>query len=232
VANDLVFTSTLTGEVVALSRKDGSVVWTSHLPGYSEAPLAIAGNTLLAGAGVPLTKTQHPVMVAYRLGAKGAVAPTPTRPGQGQPPGTTGALAADAAARTAILRLVAGLGSANSGFNFNGASNGRMVVSIPVGYKLTVKFGNAAVLTHSAVVTASANRTAVSFPPAFPGAATPNPTTGVGQGVLQTFTFTATKVGTYAIVCAVPGHAAAGMWDVLKVTQGGSASLSKGGGST
>jgi plastocyanin len=101
-----------------------------------------------------------------------------------------------------------------------------MDVSIPVGYKVTVKFINAAVLAHSAVVTAYANRTAASFPPAFPGAVTPNATTGVGQGVRQTFTFTATKIGTYAIVCAVPGHAAAGMWDVLKVTPGGSASLS------
>ncbi|HVA89140.1 MAG TPA: sulfocyanin-like copper-binding protein, partial [Chloroflexota bacterium] len=56
----------------------------------------------------------------------------------------------------------------------------------------------------------------------------PNASTGVGQGVQQTLTFTATKVGTYAIVCAVPGHAAAGMWDVLKVTQGGLASITTG----
>jgi hypothetical protein len=30
--------------------------------------LAIVGKTLLAGAGLPLTATQHPVVVAYRLG--------------------------------------------------------------------------------------------------------------------------------------------------------------------
>jgi plastocyanin len=101
-----------------------------------------------------------------------------------------------------------------------------MVVSIPVGYTVTVRFSNAAVLVHSAVVTASANRTAARFPPAFPGAATPNATTGVRQGIRQTFTFTATKVGTCAIVCAVPGHATAGRWAVLKVTPGGAASLS------
>ncbi|MGH2391095.1 MAG: sulfocyanin-like copper-binding protein, partial [Chloroflexota bacterium] len=202
--------------------------WTSHLPGYSEAPPAIVGNTLLAGLGVPLTKTQHPEVVAYRLGAKGRVAPTPTKPGHGQSP----ALTTDPAAHTATLRLVAGLGSANSGFNFDGASNGQLVVSIPVGYKLTVKFSNAAVPAHSAVVTAYANRTAAVFPPAFPGAATPNPTAGVGKGVQQTFTFTAAKVGTYAIVCAVPGHAAAGMWDVLKISQGGSPAISTEGGTT
>jgi outer membrane protein assembly factor BamB len=78
VSNDLVFTTTFNGEVVALSRKDGSIVWTAHLPAGSNATLAIAGNTLLAGAGVPLTKTQHPVVVAYRLGAKGRIAAATT----------------------------------------------------------------------------------------------------------------------------------------------------------
>ncbi len=71
VANDLVFTATLTGEIVALSRKDGSIVWAPHLPGYSESPPALVGNTLPAGLGIPLTKTRHPEMIAYRLGAKG-----------------------------------------------------------------------------------------------------------------------------------------------------------------
>jgi outer membrane protein assembly factor BamB len=77
VANDLVFTTTFTGEVVALSRKNGAIVWTTRLPAGSNATLAIVGSTLLAGAGLPLTKTQHPMVVAYRLGAKGRVAPTP-----------------------------------------------------------------------------------------------------------------------------------------------------------
>ena len=69
VANDVVFTTTLVGDVIALSRKDGSIVWTSHLPGGSNATLAISGDTLLAGAGLPLSTTQHPVVVAYQLGA-------------------------------------------------------------------------------------------------------------------------------------------------------------------
>ena len=82
VANDLVFTTTFSGEVVALLRKNGSIVWRARLPAGSNATLAIAGSTLLAGAGVPLTTTQHPVVVAYRLGVKGIVAPTPAGPGQ------------------------------------------------------------------------------------------------------------------------------------------------------
>jgi glucose dehydrogenase len=111
VANDLVFTTIFTGEVVALSRKNGSIIWTTHLPGGSNATLAIAGSTLLAGAGVPLTTTQHPVVVAYRLGAKGRVAPTPARPGQGQWPGASRTLVADTPKHMATLILVAGANS-------------------------------------------------------------------------------------------------------------------------
>ncbi|HEV2474944.1 MAG TPA: PQQ-binding-like beta-propeller repeat protein [Candidatus Dormibacteraeota bacterium] len=68
VAGDLVFTTTLTGELAALSRADGSIVWTAQLPAGSNATLAIAGDTLIGGAGVPLSTTQQPAVVAYRLG--------------------------------------------------------------------------------------------------------------------------------------------------------------------
>jgi hypothetical protein len=68
VANDLFLTTTLTGDLIALSRKDGSIIWTSRLPAGSNVTLAIWGSTLLASAGLPLSTTQHPVVVAYRLG--------------------------------------------------------------------------------------------------------------------------------------------------------------------
>ena len=81
VSNDLLFTTTLGGGVGALLRTDGSIVWTAVLPAGSNSTLAIAGNTLLAGAGVPRGTTPHPMIVAYQLGAKGAATPgsTPTR---------------------------------------------------------------------------------------------------------------------------------------------------------
>jgi outer membrane protein assembly factor BamB len=77
VANDLVFTAMmvlaapLTCKVVALARKTGALVWTARLPAGCNATPAIAGSTLLVGAGLA-APTQHPVVVAYRLGAKGA----------------------------------------------------------------------------------------------------------------------------------------------------------------
>jgi len=69
VSNDLVFTTSLGGSVGAFSRNDGSLLWTAKLPAGSNSTLAIAGDTLLVGAGVPLNSTQHPVVVAYQVGA-------------------------------------------------------------------------------------------------------------------------------------------------------------------
>ena len=91
----LVFTVTVTCEVVALARKTGAIVWTVHLPAGCNATLAIAGSTLLAGAGLA-APAQHPVVVAYRLGAKARVARTPAGPGQGHLADAARALVADA----------------------------------------------------------------------------------------------------------------------------------------
>jgi sulfocyanin len=125
--------------------------------------------------------------------------------------------------RTATLTLTAAYTNAASGFNFDGDARGKMVVSVPVGYKVNVVFTNKSTIPHSAVVTAYSKRTSPGgFSPAFRGAETKNPRSGITKGTTQRFTFTANKVGTYAIVCAVPGHAVGGMWDVFKVTRAGS----------
>lgn len=67
VAGDLVFTTTFTGQLLALSRGKGSVMWSTNLPAGSNSTLAITGDTLLAGAGLPLSTTQRTALVAYRL---------------------------------------------------------------------------------------------------------------------------------------------------------------------
>lgn len=128
---------------------------------------------------------------------------------------------------TVNLTLVAGYNQDTAGFNFNGYAKGKMTVTVPTGAKVIIKFSNKASLPHSVAVTAYAKRTAMSFPDAFKGANSPNPSQGITSGhAPQTVTFTANKAGTYAIVCAVPGHAAAGMWDTLKVANQAKAAIS------
>jgi sulfocyanin len=123
------------------------------------------------------------------------------------------------------LTLIAGY--KGGGFDFNGDSKGRMVVSVPAGYTVNVIFSNRGAAPHSAVFTLYSKRTSTSaFPLAFRGAESKNATSGISKGTTQHFSFVANKVGTYAIVCAVPGHAVSGMWDVFKVTRGGKAAIS------
>jgi outer membrane protein assembly factor BamB len=68
VSNDVVFTTTFDGTVWGMRTDTGAVVWRSRLPAGTDAPVAIAGDTLLTGASLPLERRQHPAIVAYRLG--------------------------------------------------------------------------------------------------------------------------------------------------------------------
>jgi sulfocyanin len=144
-------------------------------------------------------------------------------PGRAPPPQW---LAANTTTHTITLTLIAAYNNALSGFNFNGYGHGEMVMSVPVGWHVSVIFRNSSAVPHSALVTTYARKTSTSgFSPVFSGASSPHPARGIVAGQSQRFSFVAGHVGTYALVCAVPGHAAAGMWDVLQVTQGGKAAL-------
>ncbi|HVC81383.1 MAG TPA: sulfocyanin-like copper-binding protein [Chloroflexota bacterium] len=118
------------------------------------------------------------------------------------------------------LTLIAAYNNNGSGFNFNGASKGQLTVTVPLGDKVNVTFSNNASLPHSAQIVAfSKTPPTGSVRDAFKGASTANPTSGVVKGKTQKFSFTANKAGNYLIICAVPGHAAAGMWDTLVVSK-------------
>jgi alcohol dehydrogenase (cytochrome c) len=71
VSNDLVFTTLFTGELVALNPTSGAIVYRQKLPTSTNAPIAIAGDTVVVPAGGLKTsvkaKDGHPQVVAYRL---------------------------------------------------------------------------------------------------------------------------------------------------------------------
>jgi sulfocyanin len=118
------------------------------------------------------------------------------------------------------LTLVADYNSNGGGFNFNGAAKGQLTVTVPLGDKVNVTFTNKASLPHSAqIVKFSKTPPAAAVPDAFKGANSPSPTNGMVGKSAQKFSFTANKAGSYLIICAVPGHAAAGMWDTLVVSK-------------
>lgn len=132
-------------------------------------------------------------------------------------PGTAGLAAA---AHSVDVSIVAGKDAGGGGFDFNGYKNGAMTITVPVGWQVVVHFANASDLPHSlAVLPSGADKQPVpAAAPVFSGAATRDLAAGLPKGAKQTFTFEATKPGTYELVCGVAGHAVAGMWDKLVVS--------------
>lgn len=66
------FTTTFDGYLLALARDDGQVVCRKKLPAFTNAPIAIEGDTLVTAASYPGGKGQIPEVVAFRLGAHGS----------------------------------------------------------------------------------------------------------------------------------------------------------------
>jgi len=67
-----VFTTTFNGRLIAFDRKSGSIVWNQKLPAFTNAPVAVVGDTLVTAASFPGGKGQTTEVVAFRLGAHGS----------------------------------------------------------------------------------------------------------------------------------------------------------------
>ena len=69
VSNDLVFTTLYDGVLIALDRRTGAIVYRHQLPTSTNAPIAIAGNTVIVPAGGTKTTTGggDPQVVAYTV---------------------------------------------------------------------------------------------------------------------------------------------------------------------
>jgi alcohol dehydrogenase (cytochrome c) len=71
VSNNLVLTTLYDGQLIALNRKTGAIVYRHKLPTSTNAPIAIAGKTVIVPAGGPITSRAggggSPQVVAYTL---------------------------------------------------------------------------------------------------------------------------------------------------------------------
>jgi outer membrane protein assembly factor BamB len=68
VANDLVFATTSDGNVQAFNTNSGRVVWQEILPSGTNAGVMVAGDMMIAPAGLAAAEGQTPQLVAFRLG--------------------------------------------------------------------------------------------------------------------------------------------------------------------
>jgi len=118
--------------------------------------------------------------------------------------------------KSVTLTLVPAANNAFNGFNFNGRGRGEVLVQVPRGWRVTVRCVNDVSSGHHscAIVKDAGNATA----PIFPGAASPDPQTGLAPGRSARFSFVARRLGVYRIACLVPEYERAGMWAVFEIS--------------
>jgi Sulfocyanin (SoxE) domain len=129
-------------------------------------------------------------------------------------------LSVDATSRTATFELIAGLTGANGALNFNGFTDGRLTLTVPVGWTVVMYFRNHdGMLPHSAEVIEDVHPLPLQpVTPAFPKAFTLRLAEGIPSEGRDDLRFIADKGGSYLIFCGVPGHGASGMWIRLMVS--------------
>jgi hypothetical protein len=129
----------------------------------------------------------------------------------------------DEGARTVSITLTAGSSNRNNYWNYNGAINGEMAITVPEGYTVNLTLINQDPnMPHSAVISSELRNFATppSPEPVFAGGATSNPTSMVDStmpGETETISFVAETAGDYSLVCTIPGHSALGMWLFFRV---------------
>ena len=144
--------------------------------------------------------------------------------GAGNPPDPKGYLRADPSTRTAVVTLVAGYPATDYQFNYDGYGSGSLVITIPVGWQVTVQCENRGTVPNSCAVVGARG----DVQPIEPGWSTPEPTAGLAPGESASFAFTPTKTGSYRIASLVDGHEESGRWADLEVSAGGRPAISAG----
>jgi outer membrane protein assembly factor BamB len=192
IANDVVFTTTYDGNVYGFSMDTGKKVWSTKLPGGTNAPVAVTGDTLLTAASIA-APGQTPLIAAFRLGGTASF-PTPTT--TSTTPGVTPTSPERASGSTTTTSSTVALAAKGNTLAYDFTK-----VSAKAG-KVTIKFTNNSALQHN-VVLQTASGTTVGQTATFSGGAK---------------SFRATlKPGTYTYFCSVPGHRQAGMEGTLTI---------------
>jgi len=111
-------------------------------------------------------------------------------------------------------------------FNFNGTSNGQLIIYIPAGWSVYVSFTNEQSLPHNLILLKNSTATPNNADVAqfgkilyVIGATTSNyETIGISSGQVATGLWGPLNPGVYMLVCGILGHAESGMWAVVVVS--------------
>jgi hypothetical protein len=141
--------------------------------------------------------------------------------GTGSPADLSKLIQVDDSARTAIVTLIAGYPATDYQFNYNGYGSGAMVLTVPVGWQVTVQCENRATIPSSCAVVSGGSAGA----PVDPAWSTPDPVKGLPPGQSASFQFTPQSTGSFRIASLVAGSEASGMWADLEVVASGRPTL-------
>jgi len=188
VANDVVFTGTLSGKIYAFDAKTGKALWTTTGPAGINAFPAVTKDMLIIGAGAT-SKIKNPKneIVAYSLNAPAGGAKTQTAGATSAESGSGTNAGSSASAKGVSVQVSGGE------FFFRLST-----MSTAQPGNVTFVFKNVGHVLHDFRIT---------------GKQTPLIQPGKTADLLVTFN----KKGTYTYECTVPGHAAAGMEGVFTV---------------
>jgi outer membrane protein assembly factor BamB len=76
MTNDVVLTTTFHGDLYALNAVTGAIFFKTPMSAGSNAPVAVDGDYVIAGAGAALSTTQRDMIIAYKPGAAGKLPDT------------------------------------------------------------------------------------------------------------------------------------------------------------
>jgi outer membrane protein assembly factor BamB len=76
VTNNVVFTTTYHGDLYAFNAATGAILLRTPLSAQTNAPVTIDGDYVIVGAGLAVSSAQRPLIIAYKLGAKGKLPDT------------------------------------------------------------------------------------------------------------------------------------------------------------
>ena len=76
MTNDIVLTTTFHGDLYALDAATGAILFKTPMSAGSNAPVAVDGDYVIAGAGAALSRTQRDMIIAYKPGAAGKLPDT------------------------------------------------------------------------------------------------------------------------------------------------------------
>lgn len=97
--------------------------------------------------------------------------------------------------------------------SFDGAVNGARTFVVPSSWRVEIRLRNLDAAPHSARVVADMRPVRLDPGPAsFTGAESASAETGLQAGRQETFAFRTDRSGEFLLACAVPGHAASGMY--------------------